>query len=168
MSLMETKKAKRAAEEVWTIVSEFYIMKEESIGAMVPDDIPTVPRQKRRHRYDEEDEEYELAEKRRRGGDGDGDSWDRAERYNKGELDKVQQIPKKVKTDASGETSEANKPSQEEIQKLMANVQRSIAEKKKQLNLPPTPSAPTNLTQKAQQLAALQASIASKLQSLPA
>ena len=147
-------------------MSEFYIMKEESIGAMVPDDIPTVPRQKRRHRYDEEDDGYEYGEKRMRG-DGDGDTWDRAERYNKGELDKVQQIPKKVKTDASGETSEANKPSQEEIQKLMANVQRSIAEKKKQLNLPATPSAPANLTQKAQQLAALQASIASKLQNLP-
>ena len=84
-------------------MSEFYIMKEESIGAMVPDDIPTVPRQKRRHRYDEEDEEYELAEKRRRGGDGDGDTWDRAERYNKGELDKVQQIPKKIKAESGGD-----------------------------------------------------------------
>jgi len=166
MSLMEAKKAKRAAEEVWTIVSEFYIMKEESIGAMVPDDIPTVPRQKRRHRYEEEEEGYEYSEKRMRG-DGDGDTWDRAERYNKGELDKVQQIPKKVKAVAGGDTSNENKPSQAEIQKLMANVQRSIAEKKKQLNLPPTPSAPANLTQKAQQLAALQASIASKLQNLP-
>ena len=152
--------------QVWTIVSEFYIMKEESIGAMVPDDIPTVPRQKRRHRYEEEEEGYEYSEKRMRG-DGDGDTWDRAERYNKGELDKVQQIPKKVKTVAGGDTSIENKPSQAEIQKLMANVQRSIAEKKKQLNLPPTPSAPANLTQKAQQLAALQASIASKLQNLP-
>merc|ERR1719209_935363 len=67
-----------------------------------------------------------------------------------------------------GEDPAVNKPSAAEIQKMMANVQKSIAAKKKQLNLPATPSGSANLSQKAQQLAALQASIASKLQSLPA
>ena len=50
-------------------------------------------------RDDAEEDTDEFGDKRRRA-NGDGDTWSKAERYNKGELDKVQQIPKqKVKSE---------------------------------------------------------------------
>ena len=85
----------------------------------------------------------------------------KAERYNKGELDKVQQIPKqKPKVEKQEEEDEPMfQPTSEEIQKMLAKTKQTIEEKKKALNIvTPQPV----LTHKEQQLAALRASIASK------
>ena len=74
--------------KVWGIVSEFYIMKEESLGGEVKrEDVPRPGGYKRRYQQrddgDDEDDLDEFGDKRRRA-NGDGDTWSKAERYNKG------------------------------------------------------------------------------------
>ena len=159
--------------QVWGIVSEFYIMKEESLGGDVTERSETIQRPGYKRRFQPEKREREepledgdeFGEKRRRGADGDGDTWSKAERYSKAELDKVQQIPKKKpKTEKTEEDEPMFQPTSEEIQKMLAKTKQSIEDKKKALNIV-TP--PTILSHKEQQLAALRASIASKIQSLP-
>merc|ERR1719336_276363 len=154
------------------MVSEFYIMKEESLGGGVkaeeaePIQRPGYKRRFRKEReVEEEDDCDEFGDKRRRA-NGDGDTWSKAERYNKGELDKVQQIPKqKVKSEKEeGAEEPLFQPTSEEIQKMLAKTKQTIEEKKKALNIvTPQPV----LTHKEQQLAALRASIASKIKALP-
>ena len=156
---------------MWGIVSEFYIMKEESLGGSVgpvTDQIQR-PGYKRRFqpesREDAEEDTDEFGDKRRRA-NGDGDTWSKAERYNKGELDKVQQIPKqKVKSEKEeGADEPLFQPTSEEIQKMLAKTKQTIEEKKKSLNI--VTREPV-LSHKEQQLAALRASIASKIKALP-
>merc|ERR1719474_785478 len=112
-----------------------------------------------------QEDDDEFGEKRRRA-NGDGDTWSKAERYNKGELDKVQQIPKnKPKVEKEEEDDEPMfQPTSEEIQKMLAKTKQSIEEKKKALNI--VTKEPV-LSHKEQQLAALRASIASKIKALP-
>jgi len=168
-SLIDNKKTQRLTEEVWGIVNEYYIMKEESVGGVQADtrehiERPGYKRRFKREKEIEEDDD-EFGEKRRRA-NGDGDTWSKAERYNKGELDKVQQIPKnKPKVEKEEEDDEPMfQPTSEEIQKMLAKTKQSIEEKKKALNI--VTKEPV-LSHKEQQLAALRASIASKIKALP-
>ena len=149
-------------------------MKEESLGGgVVSERTEAVQRPGYKRRFQPEKREREELEEgdefgdKRRRANGDGDTWSKAERYNKGELDKVQQIPKqRVKTERGEENDEPLfQPTSEEIQKMLAKTKQSIEDKKKALNIV-TPSQPV-LSHKEQQLAALRASIASKIQSLP-
>jgi len=148
-NMMETKKARKLTDEVWGIVSEFYMLKQESSGEGERG-------YKRRHQeYDDEDE---FGDSKR------GDTWAKAERYKKDELDKVQKIPaKKPKVEIEeSSTPSVPAPSADQIKKMLANTQKMIEERKRQLNVV-TPHQPAVLSHKAQQIAALQASIASKL-----
>ena len=109
---------------------------------------------------DDDDDEYGESKRRRQG----GDTWAKAERYKKEDLDRVQQIPAKkpkVETDDAPQPS-VPAPSADQIKKMLANTQKMIEERKRQLNVV-TPHQPAVLSHKAQQIAALQASIASKL-----
>ena len=154
--------------QVWGIVSEFYIMKEESLGGEVKkEDVPRPGGYKRRYQQrdnndEDEDDCDEFGDKRRR--NGDGDTYVKAERYNKTELDRVQAIPKQKPKAEADEEEPMFQPTSEEIQKMLAKTKQSIEEKKKALNI--VTREPV-LTHKQQQLAALQASIASKLKALP-
>lgn len=152
-NMMEVKKAHKLTDEVWGIVSEFYLLKQESSGEVEGG-------HKRRHE-DELDDEDEYGESKRRR---QGDTWAKAERYKKEDLDRVQQIPSKKPKVESEESSQPAipAPSADQIKKMLANTQKMIEERKRQLNVV-TPHQPAVLSQKAQQLAALQASIASKL-----
>jgi len=150
---LEVKKAHKLTDEVWGIVSEFYLLKQESSGEVEGG-------HKRRHE-DELDDEDEYGESKRRR---QGDTWAKAERYKKEDLDRVQQIPsKKPKVEAEESSQPAiPAPSPDQIKKMLANTQKMIEERKRQLNVV-TPHQPAVLSHKAQQIAALQASIASKL-----
>merc|ERR1719427_479645 len=151
---MEVKKAHKLTNEVWGIVSEFYLLKQESTGEVESG-------HKRRHEEElDDDDEYGESKRRRQG----GDTWAKAERYKKEDLDRVQQIPaKKPKVESDDPPQQAiPAPSADQIKKMLANTQKMIEERKRQLNVV-TPHQPAVLSHKAQQIAALQASIASKL-----
>jgi len=155
-NMMDLKKANKLSNEVWGIVSEFHLLKQESSG-----DTGSLKR-----RYDDElDEEDEYGESKRRR---QGDTWAKAERYKKEELDKVQQIPsKKPKVEADDESKPpVAAPSADQIKKMLANTQKMIEERKRQLGHVAQPHQPAVLSHKAQQIAALQASIASKLKAV--
>jgi len=151
-SMMEVKKAHKLTDEVWGIVSEYYMLKQESSGEGEGG---------YKRRYEEDDDEDEYGESKRKKY---GDTWAKAERYKKEELDKVQQIPaKKPKVESEESSAPAvPAPSADQIKKMLANTQKMIEERKRQLNVV-TPHQPAVLSHKAQQIAALQASIASKL-----
>jgi len=80
-------------------------------------------------------------------------------------LERVQRIPKKEEEGGDGEAKvKVEAPSAEKIREMMAATQKAIEDRKKKLKLVPVPpSQGAALGAKAQQLAALQASIASKL-----
>ena len=116
--------------QVWAIVNEYYLMKEESWGGAGQTRREAGPRRKRRFEDQGETE------------DSRGDTWSKAERYKKEELDKVQQIPaKKPKTEGDDVPAVAA-PSADQIKKMMANTQKMIEERKKQLNLTAAPAGP--------------------------
>eukprot|EP00092_Neocalanus_flemingeri_P090233 GFUD01114269.1.p1 GENE.GFUD01114269.1~~GFUD01114269.1.p1 ORF type:complete len:521 (-),score=174.20 GFUD01114269.1:462-2024(-) len=150
-NLMEVKKAHKLTDEVWGIVSEYYMLKQESSGEGEGG-------YKRRHEEDDDDEDDYGKRKKYT------DTWAKADRYNKEELDKVQKIPsKKPKVEPEeGSNPAVPSPSADQIKKMLANTQKMIEERKRQLNVV-TPHQPAVLSHKAQQIAALQASIASKL-----
>lgn len=143
--------------QVWAIVEEYYLLKQEQGGE-------GGGLGKRRHTGDQEDF---VDVKRQRFVDPDDgrDRYDKAERYNQGELERVQRIPKKEEEGGDGEAKvKVEAPSAEKIREMMAATQKAIEDRKKKLKLVPVPpSQGAALGAKAQQLAALQASIASKL-----
>jgi len=155
--LGESKKVLKLSEEVWAIVEEYYLLKQEQGGE-------GGGLGKRRHTGDQEDF---VDVKRQRFVDPDDgrDRYDKAERYNQGELERVQRIPKKEEEGGDGEAKvKVEAPSAEKIREMMAATQKAIEDRKKKLKLVPVPpSQGAALGAKAQQLAALQASIASKL-----
>jgi len=152
--LGESKKVLKLGEEVWAIVEEYYLLKQEQGGEGGLG--------KRRHADDEE--EFVESKRQRFVDPDDGrDRYDKAERYNQGELERVQRIPKKEE-DGGGETKvKVEAPSAEKIREMMAATQKAIEDRKKKLKLVPVAPGAGALGAKAQQLAALQASIASKL-----
>jgi len=151
--LGESKKVLKLGEEVWAIVEEYYLLKQEQGGEGLG---------KRRH-ADDEDEFVESKRQRFVDPDDGRDRYDKAERYNQGELERVQRIPKKEE-DGGGETKvKVEAPSAEKIREMMAATQKAIEDRKKKLKLVPVAPGAGALGAKAQQLAALQASIASKL-----
>ena len=144
--------------QVWAIVEEYYLLKQEQGGEG--------GRGKRRH-ADDEDEFVESKRQRFVDPDDGRDRYDKAERYNQGELERVQRIPKKEE-DGGGETKvKVEAPSAEKIREMMAATQKAIEDRKKKLKLVPVAPGAGALGAKAQQLAALQASIASKLSQVP-
>jgi len=153
-NMLEVKKAHKLTDEVWGIVSEFYLLKQESSGEADGG-------YKRRHEEElDEEDEYGDSKRRRQ-----GDTWAKAERYKKEDLDRVQQIPaKKPKLEADDAPKSAiPAPSADQIKKMLANTQKEIEKRKRQLNVVTTPHQPAVLSHKDQQIAALQASIASRL-----
>jgi len=141
-SLLDEKKASKLIGEVWGIVDEYWHMKDE-------DQAPAS--RKRGHGDDEEENEYNdyrLERKRQR-----ADAM--KERHQVKEV-KEEEVVKKDEPEAPP----APPPSADQIQEMLKNTQRLIAERKKQLHVPETQPV---LTDKAKQIAALQASIASKL-----
>jgi len=155
--MLDTKKAAKLCDEVWGIVEEYYLLKQEQSGE-------GASLGKRRH--DQEEEEYISEHKKKRFIDLDSgrDRYDKAERYKQEELERVQRIPKK-ETSVKEEGAEAavEAPSADKIRQMLANTQKAIEDRKKKLNLVTPLHQPTVLSGKVQQLAALQASIASKL-----
>jgi len=155
--LGESKKVIKLSEEVWAIVEEYYLLKQEQGGE-------GGGLGKRRHTDDQEDF---VDVKRQRFVDPDDgrDRYDKAERYNQADLERVQRIPKKEEEGGDGEAKvKVEAPSAEKIREMMAATQKAIEDRKKKLKLVPVPpSQGAALGAKAQQLAALQASIASKL-----
>jgi len=152
---LDTKKAGRLCDEVWGIVEEFYLLKQEQSGEA---------REGReglgKRRFDGQEEEFVESKRKRYVDPDDGrDRYDKAERYNQGELERVQRIPKKEARDESAVKVEA--PSEDKIKQMLANTKKSIEDRKKKLNIGLTGAG--SLNAKAQQLAALQASIAQKL-----
>ena len=143
--------------QVWAIVEEYYLLKQEQGGE-------GGGLGKRRHTDDQEDF---VDVKRQRFVDPDDgrDRYDKAERYNQADLERVQRIPKKEEEGGDGEAKvKVEAPSAEKIREMMAATQKAIEDRKKKLKLVPVPpSQGAALGAKAQQLAALQASIASKL-----
>jgi len=155
--LGESKKVIKLSEEVWAIVEEYYLLKQEQGGE-------GGGLGKRRHAGDEED--FVDVKRQRFVDPEDGrDRYDKAERYNQADLERVQRIPKKEEEGGDGEAKvKVEAPSAEKIREMMAATQKAIEDRKKKLKLVPVPpSQGAALGAKAQQLAALQASIASKL-----
>jgi len=161
---VDAKKAAKLCDEVWGIVEEYYLMKQEGNGEAGEE--REEYQRKRRHEDDDEEEDYGEAKKKKQG----GDTWGRAQGYKKEELDRVQQVPKKreVKEEDDDSTPVPNLPvpTNDQIKAMLANTQKMIEERKKQLNMPIQPHQPEVLSHKAQQIAALQASIASKLKNV--
>jgi len=147
---LDIKKAQKLCNEVWVMVEEFYLMKQEG----TEDDDRSGALGKRRH--DDEEEDYIEDRKRKK-----NDSWGKAERYKKEELDRVQMIPDKKSVKEEVEPT-LPMPSNDQIKDMLAKTQQKIEERKRQLNVV-IPHQPAVLSHKAQQIAALQASIASKL-----
>jgi len=155
--LGESKKVIKLSEEVWAIVEEYYLLKQEQGGE-------GGGLGKRRHTGDQED--FVDVKRQRFIDPEDGrDRYDKAERYNQADLERVQRIPKKEEEGGDGEAkAKVEAPSAEKIREMMAATQKAIEDRKKKLKLVPVPpSQGAALGAKAQQLAALQASIASKL-----
>jgi len=155
--LGESKKVIKLSEEVWAIVEEYYLLKQEQGGE-------GGGLGKRRHTGDQED--FVDVKRQRFVDPEDGrDRYDKAERYNQADLERVQRIPKKEEEGGDGEAKvKVEAPSAEKIREMMAATQKAIEDRKKKLKLVPVPpSQGAALGAKAQQLAALQASIASKL-----
>jgi len=155
--LGESKKVIKLSEEVWAIVEEYYLLKQEQGGE-------GGGLGKRRHTGDQED--FVDVKRQRFIDPEDGrDRYDKAERYNQADLERVQRIPKKEEEGGDGEAKvKVEAPSAEKIREMMAATQKAIEDRKKKLKLVPVPpSQGAALGAKAQQLAALQASIASKL-----
>ena len=140
---------------MWAIVEEYYLLKQEQGGEGGLG--------KRRH--DDDQEDFVDVKRQRFVDPDDGrDRYDKAERYNQGELERVQRIPKKEEEGGDEAKVKVEAPSAEKIREMMAATQKAIEDRKKKLKLVPVPpSQGAALGAKAQQLAALQASIASKL-----
>ena len=86
---------------------------------------------KRRH-ADDEDEFVESKRQRFVDPDDGRDRYDKAERYNQGELERVQRIPKKEE-DGGGEMKvKVEAPSAEKIREMMAATQKAIEDRKKE------------------------------------
>jgi len=149
--MVDIKKATKLSEEIWMFMDEYNLIKSAEDGSLLG---------KRTRDLTQEEDQY-LEQKRAK-------KYDRAAAYDKANLDRIQKPPeKKIKGEmkeakeatpapASGEVKgEVVPPSAEQIQLMLQKTQKMIEERKKKL------SASTD--SKAAQIAALQASIASKL-----
>lgn len=150
---LDMKKASKLCSEVWTFVEEYNLLKSESDGSI----LGKRPRQITEGEYD-----YVEANKRKKYGEG-GDRYDKAERYDKAQLERLQKAPEKKEPVDVPTPSGQNKivaPTPEQIQQMLKTTQKMIEERKKKLTVA---TAAVEASSKAAKLAALQASIAAKL-----
>ena len=117
---------------MWAIVEEYYLLKQEQGGE-------GGGLGKRRHTGDQED--FVDVKRQRFVDPEDGrDRYDKAERYNQADLERVQRIPKKEEEGGDGEAKvKVEAPSAEKIREMMAATQKAIEDRKKKLKLVPVP-----------------------------
>jgi len=150
-SMLDVKKANKLTEEICLFLEEYSQLKDDSVLG------------KRSRDRTEEEEDYIASSKKKKYAES-MDKYDRAAAYEKGGLDRLQKPPeKKVKDEESageGESAEIKQevipPTPTQIQLMLKKTQQMIEERKKKLNVKTEVS-------RAAQIAALQASIASKL-----
>ncbi|XP_023346110.1 U4/U6 small nuclear ribonucleoprotein Prp3 [Eurytemora carolleeae] len=151
--MLDVKKAAKLADEIWSFMEEYSLIKEESGEG-------TILGKRSRERTQEEDD-YTESNKRKKY----TEKYDRAAAYDKASLDRIQKPPeKKVKSENVEDESipesnikeEVIPPSPAQIQEMLKKTQQMIEERKKKLNVKVE-------TSKSAQIAALQASIAAKL-----
>lgn len=150
---LDMKKATKLTNEVWSFIEEYNLLKSEADSSLLG---------KRSRPMTEGEYDYVEASKRKKYGEG-GDRYDKAERYDKEQLERLQRPPEKkepVEVLPSGGDNKIVAPSAEQIQQMLKNTQKMIEERKKKLTVA---NATLEASAKAAKLAALQASIAAKL-----
>jgi len=152
---IDVKKASKLSEEIWTFMEEYNLIKSESGESGVLG--------KRTRDRTQEEEDYTDFTKRKKY----GEKYDRASAYEGANLSNITKAPKvkaeKVKEESGGlegvkeEGIEIIPPTPKQIQDMLKKTQQMIEERKNKLNIKVAPES------KADRIAALQASIASKL-----